>query len=150
LDFNLYSSVGCNRNDHGPGDGLYEHHHGYYRTIEQVHARYPEVVLENCSSGGLRIDLGMLCHTDMTFLSDPDWPVHDLQMFWGATQMLAPDACLRWSFCEWLGEGQPAQQNFDPRDPSLTRCLLDYYTRISMLGLYGLSQNLVTAPDWVM
>ena len=136
LDFNLDPGAGCNRVDHGhgSGDGLYEHYMGYYRTLDRVRRTFPEVVLENCSSGGLRIDLGILRHTDMTFLSDPDWPVHDLQIFWGASQMIAPDTCLHWSFCDWLGDNQPPQQNFNPRDPNLTRHQLDYYTRISMLG----------------
>ena len=151
LDFNLDPGSGCDRSDHGhgPGDGLFEHYQGYYRTLERLRRDYPEVVLENCSSGGLRIDLGIMRHTDMTFLSDPDWPVHDLQIFWGASQMLAPDACLHWGFCEWLGDNQPAYQNFNPRDPKLTRRQLDYYTRISMLGLYGFSQKLPDYPDWV-
>jgi alpha-galactosidase len=151
LDFNLNPGAGCDRADHGhqPGDGLYEHYRGYYRLLERVRRDYPEVVLENCSSGGLRIDLGMLRRTDMTFLSDPDWPVHDLQIFWGASTMLAPDVLLHWSFCEWRNENPPPQQNFNPRDPDLTQAQLDYYTRISMLGVYGLSQKLPDLPQWV-
>ncbi len=78
---------------------------------------FPEVVLENCSSGGLRIDLGILRQTHMTFLSDPDWPVHDLQIFWGASTMLAPDVLLHWSFCDWRSTNPPPQQTFNPRDP---------------------------------
>jgi alpha-galactosidase len=123
---------------------------GYYSLLERVRRDFPEVVLENCSSGGLRIDLGILRRTDMTFLSDPDWPVHDLQLFWGASTMLAPDVLLHWSFCEWRNTNPPPQQTFNPRDPSLTRAQLDYYTRISMLGLYGLSQKLPELPAWVV
>lgn len=151
LDFNLDPGAGCNRTDHGhgAGDGLYEHYRGYYRTLERLRRDFPEVVLENCSSGGLRIDLGMLRRTDMTFLSDPDWPVHDLQIFWGASTMLAPDTLLHWSFCEWRNVNPPPQQNFNPRDPKLTQAQLDYYTRISMLGLYGFSQKLPDLPAWV-
>lgn len=151
LDFNLDPGAGCNRSDHGhgSGDGLYEHYRGYYHTLQRVRRDFPEVVLENCSSGGLRIDLGMLRHTDMTFLSDPDWPVHDLQIFWGASTMLAPDTLLHWSFCDWRSENPPPQQTFDPHDPNLTQAQLDYYTRISMLGLYGFSQKLPDLPAWV-
>ena len=151
LDFNLDPGAGCDRTDHGhgSGDGLYEHYRGYYRTLERLRHDYPHVVLENCSSGGLRIDPGMMRHTDMTFLSDPDWPVHDLQIFWGASTMLAPDSLLHWSFCEWRNTNPPPQQNFNPRDPNLTREKLDYYTRISMLGLFGFSQKLPDLPSWV-
>lgn len=149
LDFNVDPGAGCTRTDHGHGalDGLYEHYQGYYRTLDRLRQTYPHVVFENCSSGGLRIDLGMLRHTHMTFLSDPDWPVHDLQIFWGATTMLAPDVCLHWSYSEW--RGAHPHQNFDPRDPHLQPHQLDYYTRISMLGWFGLCQKLPLLPVWV-
>ncbi|NJN80962.1 MAG: alpha-galactosidase [Caldilineaceae bacterium] len=151
IDFNLDPGAGCNRTDHGhgPGDGLYEHYIGYYHTLERIRRDFPEVVLENCSSGGLRIDLGMMRRTYMTFLSDPDWPVHDLQIFWGASTMLAPDVLLHWTFSHWRNLNPPPYQNFDPHDPSLTRKQWDYYSRISMLGLYGLSQKLPDLPDWL-
>lgn len=151
LDFNLDPGAGCNRTDHGhgAGDGLYEHYMGYYRVLERVRADFPHVVLENCSSGGLRIDLGIMRHLDMTFLSDPDWPVHNLQLFWGVTTLLAPDSCLHWGFCEWIGKGRPDYQNFNPRDPQLTPHQFDYYTRTSMLNVYGFSQKLPELPAWV-
>lgn len=151
LDFNLDPGAGCNRTDHGhgEGDGLYEHYQGYYGLLERVRADFPEVTLESCSSGGLRIDLGLLRRTDMTFLSDPDWPVHDLQLFWGASTMLAPDSILHWSFGDWVHKTPPPQQTFKPHDPNLTKEQLDYYTRISMLNVFGISQRLPDLPDWV-
>ena len=151
LDFNLDPGAGCDRTDHGHGngDGLYEHYQGYYGLLERIRAEFPEVVLESCSSGGLRIDLGLLRRTDMTFLSDPDWPVHDLQIFWGASTMLAPDSILHWSFGDWVHETPPPQQTFKPHDPELTVEKLDYYTRISMMNVFGVSQRLPDLPDWV-
>ncbi|MBX3085547.1 MAG: alpha-galactosidase [Anaerolineae bacterium] len=151
LDFNLDPGAGCNRTDHGhgAGDGLYAHYAGYYRMLERVRRDFPEVTLEGCSSGGLRIDLGLLRRLDLHFLSDPDYPVHDLQLFWGATTMLAPDACLHWSFGEWIGKNPPPPQNFNPRDPKLTPHQFDYYTRISMLNVFGYSQKLPELPAWV-
>lgn len=151
LDFNVDPGAGCNRTDHGhgAGDGLYEHYLGYYRTLERIRQTFPHVILENCSSGGLRIDLGMLRRTHMTFLSDPDWPVHDLQIFWGASTLLAPETCLHWSFCEWGGSSHHPRQTFNPRDPDLKLHQLDYYTRISMLGWCGFSQKLPDLPAWV-
>jgi len=150
LDFNLDPGAGCNRVDHGHGvgDGLYAHYCGYYALLDRVRATHPHVVLENCSSGGLRIDPGIARRTHMAFLSDPDWPEHSLQVFWGATQMLAPDACLHWSYCEWSFARHPSQ-TFNPRDPSLQPHQVDFYTRISMLRRFGFSQRLPDLPDWV-
>lgn len=151
LDFNLDPGAGCNRTDHGhqAGDGLYEHYRGYYRTLDRFRHDFPEVVLENCSSGGLRIDLGMLRRTHLTYLSDPDWPDHDLQIFWGASTMLAPDRLLHWTYSHWRNLNPPPYQKFDPHDPALTQKKWDYYSRISMLGLYGISQKLPELPAWL-
>jgi len=149
LDFNLDPGAGCNAtgHGHGTGDGLYAHYRGYYRLLERLRDRYPEVIWENCSSGGLRVDLGMLRHTHLTFLSDPDWPEHSLQLFWGATTMLAPDVLLRWTYSEWINGYAP--QTFNPRDPNLQPHELDYFIRIGMLGVMGLSQKLPELPAWV-
>lgn len=151
LDFNLDFGAGCSRVDHGhgAGDGLYEHVRGYYAMLERLRRDYPAVVLENCSSGGLRIDLGILRRLDMTFLSDPDWPDHDLQIFWGASTMLAPNVLLHWTYSHWRNLNPPPYQTFDPHDPAFTVKQWDYYTRISMLGLYGLSQKLPDLPEWM-
>ena len=151
LDFNLDPGAGCNRTDHGhgAGDGLYGHYMGFYRVLERIRREFPEVVLEGCSSGGLRIDLGIMRRIDMHFLSDPDYPVHDLQLFWGATTYLAPDACLHWSFGDWINKNPPPPQNFNPRDPKLKPHQFDYYTRMSMLNVFGYSQKLPELPAWV-
>jgi alpha-galactosidase len=149
LDFNLDPGAGCNREDHGHqgGDGLLAHYHGYTAVVTRLREAFPEVIFENCSSGGLRIDLAIMRQTHMTYLSDPDYPVHDLQLFWGASTMLAPETLLHWAYSDW--RGYHPHQNFKPNDPNLTQKQLDYYTRISMLGGFGLSQKLPELPQWV-
>ena len=151
VDFNLDPGAGCNRTDHGhgAGDGLYAHVQGYYQMMERLRRDFPHVVLENCSSGGLRIDHGTLRHTHMTYLSDPDHPEHDLQIFWGASTMLAPNVLLHWTFSHWRNTNPPPYQTFNPHDPNLTPGKWDYLARISMLGLFGLSQKLPELPAWL-
>lgn len=151
VDFNLDPGAGCNRTDHGhgPGDGLYAHVRGYYRVMSRLRRDFPHLLLENCSSGGLRIDLGTLRHTHTTFLSDPDYPEHDLQIFWGASTMLAPNVLLHWTYSYWRNLNPPPYQTFDPHDPTLTRERWDYMARAAMLGGFGLSQKLPDLPAWL-
>ncbi|AZN39989.1 alpha-galactosidase [Paenibacillus albus] len=149
LDFNLDPGAGCNCTDHGhgAGDGLFEHYNGYYSVLRDIRAKHPEVILENCSSGGLRIDLGIMQQTHTTFLSDPDYPEHSLQVFWGATTMLAPDVCLHWSYSEFCWKND--FQLFNPHDVNLKPYQFDYYTRIAMLRGFGISQKLPEMPEWM-
>ncbi|NLE45737.1 MAG: alpha-galactosidase [Chloroflexi bacterium] len=147
LDYNVNVGAGCNRTDHGhdAGDGLYEQYAGYYRLLARVREKHPEVVLENCSSGGLRFDLGVLGQTHVGFLSDPDTPVHSLQLFWAATLMVAPNACLHWPWSQTRG----SFPSLDLPTEEITGKQLDYYFRIGMLHTYGLSHRLPDLPDWI-
>ncbi|CAI6084708.1 alpha-galactosidase [Cohnella sp. JJ-181] len=147
LDFNVDPKAGCDRCDHGhgAGDGLYEHIRGLYDVLERLRQAHPDVLLENCSSGGLRLDLGMARHTHASFLSDPDWPEHSLQIFWGVSTFLAANRALHWSYSDWICEHP--RQRFDPRSPALKLAQFDYYTRIGMLGAFGVSQRLPDLPE---
>ena len=101
LDFNVDPGLGCSRGDHGhqAGMGLYAHVQAYLHLLDRLRAEFPHLVVENCSSGGLRLDLAMLAHTDVCFLSDPDETAHSLQCFlWLA--FLPPERLLHWAWSE--------------------------------------------------
>jgi alpha-galactosidase len=71
-DYNMGYGLGCNHPDHGhqAGDGHYAHTLGLYRVLEQLHAACPDLVIENCASGGHRVDMGTLRHTHTNWVSD--------------------------------------------------------------------------------
>jgi len=50
--------------------GVHEQTLAVYRLLAAVKARHPGVEIESCSSGGGRIDLGVLEHTDRVWVSD--------------------------------------------------------------------------------
>jgi alpha-galactosidase len=58
-----------------------------YRRIQE---KYPRVILENCSSGGARIDLAMAGVSDMVNPSDNADPLDNLKIFEGYTQVFLP------------------------------------------------------------
>ncbi|MQA26783.1 MAG: alpha-galactosidase [Micromonosporaceae bacterium] len=151
FDSNITPGLGCDRTDHGhqAGDGLFEHYLGYYALLDQLREDHPDLILENCASGGLRTDLGIARRTHLTYLSDPDWPEHSLCCFWGASTILAPDRCLHWSYSHWWEPGANPHMLYSPTDPGLTAAKLDYYTRISMLHAFGLGQKLPELPAWI-
>ncbi|MGZ9583282.1 alpha-galactosidase [Paenibacillus marinisediminis] len=151
LDFNLDPKAGCNQTDHGhgAGDGLYEHYRGYYRLLERVRKQYPHVYLENCSSGGYRIDLGIAQHTHGAFLSDPDYTHHHLQLFWSASLMLHPSSIFHFT---WSQNRIDRGNNvcMDPIEDDMPMYRFDYMLRANMLNGFGMSYRLPKLPEWAL
>lgn len=71
-DYNMGYGRGCDAPDHGhqPGDGQYAHTQGLYTVLEELRATCPDLVIENCASGGHRVDMGTLRHTHTNWVSD--------------------------------------------------------------------------------
>lgn len=145
IDFNLDPGEGCNcaGHGHGPEDGLYAHYQGLYRVFEQIRERFPEVVLESCSSGGLRTDLGTMEQMHVSFLSDPDYSEHQLQVFWGASLILPPQRCLHWAWSTTCGEGDARPfPTMDFSNPDLSEAAFKFHMRVAMLHTTGYSHPL--------
>lgn len=144
LDFNVDPGAGCDRTDHGHGahDGLLRHYEGLYRMLDDFREAHPGVVLEACSSGGLRLDLGLLRHVHCAFLSDPDYTEHHLQVLWGASLMVPPVAMLHWSWSQWRGSHEG--QGIDIA--ALTPEAFDTTLRAAMLQRFGVSLRLPELP----
>ncbi|SMG34502.1 alpha-galactosidase [Agreia pratensis] len=49
-----------------------------YRLLDELKARHPELEIESCASGGARVDLGILSHTDRIWTSDCIDPIERL------------------------------------------------------------------------
>ncbi len=45
---------------------------GYTTLIEEIRAKYPDLILENCSAGGMRMDSGTLRHFAIQSISDQE------------------------------------------------------------------------------
>ncbi len=140
LDFNVDPDAGCTRTDHGhgAGDGLLRHYEGLYAVLDEVRRRHPEIVLEACSSGGLRIDLGLARHVHAFFLSDPDYTEHHLAVAWGASRLLPPLGILHWSWSQWRGDYPPSRVDWS----GLGDDAFDTMLRAAMIHRFGVSLRL--------
>ncbi|MBB3128434.1 alpha-galactosidase [Paenibacillus rhizosphaerae] len=96
----------------------------HYQLLQRIRDKYPEVYQANCSSGGLRIDLGLAQHTHDSFLSDPDITRHHLQLFWGASLMLHPSACFHFTWSQNIVHYE-SNVDKDPIKPDMPRYKLD-------------------------
>ena len=69
VDYNETAGLGCDHPD-SQGEGLRRQVLGTYRFFEKIRERLPHLVIENCSSGGHRLEPSMLGRTAMSSFSD--------------------------------------------------------------------------------
>jgi alpha-galactosidase len=69
VDYNETAGLGCDHPD-SQGEGLRRQIEGTYRFFEKIRERLPDLVIENCSSGGHRLEPSMMARTAMSSFSD--------------------------------------------------------------------------------
>ncbi|WP_030105971.1 alpha-galactosidase [Actinoalloteichus caeruleus] len=76
---------------HGPTGraGVHGQTLGVYRLLDRLRERHPRLEIESCSSGGARVDLGVLERTDRVWASDTNDPV-ERQVIQRWTEVLLP------------------------------------------------------------
>ena len=64
--------INCDRagHGHGPDDGNFTHVQGLYGLLDDLRMRYPNLLIENVSGGGNRLDYGMAAYTDTAWMDD--------------------------------------------------------------------------------
>ena len=68
--------INCNRPGHGHGsaDGNFAHVEGLYSLLGELRKRFPDLMIENVSGGGNRLDFGLLGLTDVAWMDDQSAP----------------------------------------------------------------------------
>jgi alpha-galactosidase len=125
-DNNMF--VNCDRAGHGHGatDGNFAHVNGLYGLLSALRDRYPDLLIENVSGGGNRLDIGMLRYTDVAWMDDRTAPsVHVRHNLEGLSAVFPPAYLL--SFVT----DQAGEPLHDAPDVSL-------YFRSRMAGALGL------------
>ena len=72
MDYNIEPGIGTEIDTESMGQGMLEHERTYLKWLEGVWMRYPDLIIENCSSGGLRMDYAMLSRYSIQSTSDQD------------------------------------------------------------------------------
>jgi alpha-galactosidase len=111
----------------GPNDGNFRHVAGLYELLAALRERFPWLMIENCSGGGNRLDLGLMRYTDAGWMDDRTSPSahvrHNLQ---GLTMFLPPAYLLSYLL-------------HDATEPMHDAADFALYARSRMPGVFGLS-----------
>jgi alpha-galactosidase len=106
----------------------------FYRLLRELREAHPHLEIESCSSGGGRVDLGVLELTDRVWVSDNSDP-HDRQSMMRWTAQLAPP--------EYLG----AHVASDRSHTTGRRLDLSFRASTAIFGHLGIEWDLGEATD---
>lgn len=70
IDDNFSAGSGPDADAASPGDGLLEHQRAWAGWLARLGHRHPDLIVENCASGGMTTDYGLLAHTQLQSTSD--------------------------------------------------------------------------------
>lgn len=98
MDYNIEPGIGTEVNADSAGDGLLEHNRAYLKWLDGIFEKYPDLVIENCSSGGLRMDYAMLSRYSIQSTSDQEDYVRYATIVANAPSAVTPEQAAIWSY----------------------------------------------------
>lgn len=98
MDYNIEPGIGTEYNADSVGDGLLEHERAYLSWLDSIFKKYPKLIIENCSSGGLRMDYAMLSRYSIQSTSDQDDYKRYCTISANAPSALCPEQAAVWSY----------------------------------------------------
>jgi alpha-galactosidase len=99
--------INCDRagHGHGPADGNMAHVQALYGLLDELRRRYPDLLIENVSGGGARLDFGMMAYTDSAWMDDRTSPASHVRHNIEGLTFAFPPAYLLSFLID--GEGEP-------------------------------------------
>jgi alpha-galactosidase len=98
LDYNINPGPGTELDGDSAGAGLLGHNRAHLRWLEGVLDRHPGVLLENCSSGAMRMDYAMLSRLQLQSTSDQQDPLRYPPIAAAAPLSMLPEQAASWAY----------------------------------------------------
>jgi alpha-galactosidase len=98
LDFNINPGVGTEVQADSLGDGLLAHNRAYLHWLDSVMTRYPDLVIEGCASGGMRMDGAVLSRVSLQSSSDQMDYRRTARIAAASISGLPPEQCGNWVY----------------------------------------------------
>jgi len=137
-------------------DGFHEYYQHWYSLMDELRLTYPDVFIEGCASGGMRLDLNTLAHVDAHFVSDTVNPYSNIRITQGAALRLPLSRLTKWAVLRSLQNqvvsyGLPVEQAPErvvtPAGADWEAAFvidLDFCYRTTLPGIPGLSGDLAS------
>src|SRR3954467_9679604 len=98
LDYNINVAPGTDAREESPGAGRLGHSRAYLSWLDGVLDRHPDLVLEDCSSGGMRMDYALLARQSILSTSDQRDHVSYAAIAAAAPSAVTPEQGAVWAY----------------------------------------------------
>lgn len=98
MDYNVNFGTGTDYLTDSPGDGLLEHTRCYLEWLDGIFREYPELVIENCGSGGMRMTYSLLQKHSIQSVTDQTDYIYMAAIAANAMTALTPEQAAIWSY----------------------------------------------------
>jgi alpha-galactosidase len=126
LDYNINPGPGTDVNAAAAGDGLLDYTRAHLDWLVSVLDRHPGLTVENCASGGMRMDYALLAHLQLQSTSDQQDPLRYPPIAASAPVAVTPEQAAVWAY---------PQPEMSPDEITFTLCT-------ALLGRMQLSGHL--------
>jgi alpha-galactosidase len=114
--------------------GIHGQTAAFYRLLDELRSRFPQVEWETCGSGGGRIDLEVLTRAERVWTSDQNDALARQSIQRWTAQLVAP---------EYLGAHVSSPQSHQTR----RHLPLDFRAGTALFGHFGIEWNVTTASE---
>ncbi len=98
MDYNIDPGTGTDLNADSAGEGLLGHKRAYLAWLDTILDEYPDLVLENCSSGGMRMEYSLLSRCSLQSVSDQEDYIKMAAIAANCMTAVTPEQAAVWSY----------------------------------------------------
>ncbi|MDF2613010.1 MAG: rafA 4 [Clostridia bacterium] len=98
IDYNINPGPGTETDADSLGDGLLQHTRAYLTWIDNIFERYPDLVIENCGSGGMRMEYSLLSRYSIQSVTDQTDYIKMAAIAANCMTAVTPEQAAIWSY----------------------------------------------------
>ncbi|TDO56764.1 alpha-galactosidase [Kribbella sp. VKM Ac-2571] len=98
FDNNTMTGPGTDKGGTSLGHGLLEHNRALLEWLDGLHERHPDLLIENCASGAMRMDYAMLSRLHLQSTSDQEHPLLYAPISAAAPAAVLPEQAGNWAY----------------------------------------------------
>ena len=98
VDYNQTQGIGADTGADSCAQAMLEYYDALYRWYEEIFRKYPDLIIENCGSGGMRMDYGMLRILSLQSTSDQTGYINNSYIAANVATAVTPEQAGMWVY----------------------------------------------------